>query len=85
MPTGRAGLETPRQAAEVRRVTTRHLKEMIDLVARQSPDWGQPAAHERAVVTVATMVGTLLLARAVDEPALSASLCEAALKHLTPA
>ncbi|CAN7720440.1 TetR/AcrR family transcriptional regulator [Variovorax paradoxus] len=84
-PLAALGSETPRQAAEVRRVTTRHLKEMIDLVARQSPDWGQPAAHERAVVTVATMVGTLLLARAVDEPALSASLCEAALKHLTPA
>jgi hypothetical protein len=31
------------------------------------------------------MVGTLLLARAVDEPALSKSLCDAALKYLTPA
>ncbi len=84
-PLAALGSETPRQAAEVRRVTTRHIKEMIDLVARQSPDWGQPGAHERALVTVATMVGTLLLARAVDEPALSRSLCEAALKHLPPA
>jgi hypothetical protein len=33
-------------------------------------------------VTVATMVGALLLARAVDEPALSDSLREAALQHL---
>jgi TetR/AcrR family transcriptional repressor of nem operon len=79
------GSETPRQAPEVRRVTTRHIKETIDLVARQSPDWGQPGAHERALVTVATMVGTLLLARAVDEPALADALCEAAVKHLTPA
>ncbi|CAN7710840.1 TetR/AcrR family transcriptional regulator [Variovorax paradoxus] len=84
-PLAALGSETPRQAAEVRRVTTRYVKEMIDLVARQSPDWGQPAAHERALVTVATMVGTLLLARAVDEPALSAGLREATLKHLTPA
>jgi TetR/AcrR family transcriptional regulator, transcriptional repressor for nem operon len=84
-PLAALGSETPRQATEVRRVTTRHIKEMIDLVARQSPDWGQPSAHERALVTVATMVGTLLLARAVDEPALSHSLCEAALKHLPPA
>lgn len=83
-PLAALGSETPRQAAEVRRVTTRHIKEMIDFVARQSPDWGQPAAHERALVTVATMVGTLMLARGVDEPALSASLCEAALKHLPP-
>jgi len=57
---------------------------MIDLVARQSPDWGQPGAHERALVTVATMVGTLVLARAIDEPALSDALCEAALKQLAP-
>ena len=84
-PLAALGSETPRQAAEVRRATTRHIKEMIDLVARQSPDWGQPGSHERALVTVAAMVGTLLLARAVDEPALSNSLREAALKHLTPA
>jgi AcrR family transcriptional regulator len=83
-PLAALGSETPRQAPEVRRVTTRHIKEMIDFVARQSPDWGQPAAHERALVTVAAMVGTLMLARAVDDPALSASLCEAALKHLPP-
>ena len=77
------GSETSRQAPEVRRVATRHIKEMIDLVARQSPDWGQPAAHERALVTVAAMVGALLLARAVDEPGLSDSLLDATLKHLT--
>ena len=84
-PLAALGSETPRQAPEVRRATTRHIKEMIDLVARQSPDWGQPGAHERALVTVSTMVGTLLLARAVDEPALAGSLCEAAIKQLTPA
>lgn len=84
-PLAALGSETPRQAPEVRRVTTRHIKAMIDLVARQSPDWGQPGAHERALATVATMVGTLLLARAVDEPALSNSLCAAALKHLASA
>ena len=61
----------PRQAPEVRRAATRRIKEMIDLVARQSPDWGQPGAHERALFTVATMVGALVLARAVDEPRLS--------------
>jgi len=81
-PLAALGSETVRQAPEVRRVTTRHIKEMVDLGARQSPDWGQPGAHERALVTVATMVGTLLLARVVDEPTLSDSLRTAALKHL---
>ncbi|WP_374569519.1 TetR/AcrR family transcriptional regulator [Ideonella sp.] len=73
-PVSALGSEMPRQAPEVRRVATRRIKEMIDLVARQSPDWGQPAAHERALVTVAAMVGTLMLARAVDDPALSSAL-----------
>ena len=84
-PLAALGSETSRQAPEVRRVATRHIKEMIDLVARQLPDWGQPGAHERALVTVAAMVGALLLARAVDEPGLSDALRAAALKHLSPA
>jgi AcrR family transcriptional regulator len=79
------GSEMPRQAPEVRRAATRRIKEMIDVVARQSPDWGQPGAHERALVTVATMVGALLLARAVDDPKLSDTLLKAAQKHLSPA
>lgn len=82
-PLAALGSETARQGPVVRRIATRHIKETIDQVARQSPDWGQPGAHERAMVTVATMVGALLLARAVDEPALSDGLREAALAHLT--
>jgi len=74
--------EMSRQPPVVRRVATRRIKEMIDLVARQSPNWGQPGAHEHALVTVATMVGALSLARAVDDPKLSDALREAALKHL---
>ena len=77
------GSEMPRQAPEVRRAATRRIKEFIDLVARQSPDWGLPGAHERALVTVSTMVGALLLARAVDDPKLAEDVREAALGHLT--
>jgi len=84
-PVAALGSEMPRQAPEVRRAATRRIKEMIDLVARQSPDWGQPGAHERALATVATMVGALLLARAVDEPALSDAICKAAVNQLAPA
>lgn len=76
--------EMPRQAAEVRRVATRRIKEMVDLVARQSPDWGQPGAHEQALFTVATMVGAVMLARAVDETPLSDAFCQAALDRLVP-
>jgi TetR/AcrR family transcriptional repressor of nem operon len=84
-PIAALGSEMPRQSPEVRRAATRRIKEMIDVVARQSPEWGQSGAHERALVTAATMVGTLLLARAVDDRKLSDSLLKAALKHLIPA
>jgi TetR/AcrR family transcriptional repressor of nem operon len=76
--------EMPRQAPEVRRAATRRIKEMIDLVARQSPDWGQPGAHEHALVTIAAMVGTLVLARAVDDPKLADALRDATLKQFAP-
>jgi TetR/AcrR family transcriptional repressor of nem operon len=78
------GSEMPRQAPAVRRAATRRIKETIDLVARQSPDWGQPGAHERALVTVSAMLGALVLARAVDDSKLSNALREAALRHFTP-
>lgn len=83
-PIAALGSEMPRQAPEVRRAATRRIKEMIDVVARQLPHWGQPAAHEKALVTIATSVGALLLARAVDDPNLSDALLKATLKHLVP-
>jgi len=82
-PLAALGSETSRQTPEVRRVVTRHIKAMVDLLARQSSDWGQPGAHERALVTLSTLVGAVVLARAVDEPGLSDRLRKAALKHLT--
>lgn len=81
-PVAALGSEMPRQTPEVRRAATRHLKAMIDLIARQSAEWGEPGAHRQALVTVATLVGTLVLARAVDDPRLADSLREAALEHL---
>ena len=84
-PASALGSEMPRQAPAVRRAATRRIKEMIDVVARQLPDWGQPGAHEQALITVAAMVGTMVLARAVDDPGLSDGFLEAALKKFAPA
>ncbi len=81
-PVAALGSETPRQAPEVRRAATRRIKELIDLVARQAPDWGEPGAHEHALAAVATMVGALVVARAVDDPRLSDAMRKAALRHL---
>lgn len=80
-PMAALGSEMPRQAPKVRRAATRRIKDVIDVVARHSPDRGEPAAYEHALVTVATMVGALVLARAVDDPKLSEDLRKASLKH----
>lgn len=82
-PVTALGSEMPRQAPEVRRAATVHIKELIDLFARQLPDWGQPQAHERAMALVCALIGAATVARAVDDPKLSEALCAAMLKHLT--
>jgi TetR/AcrR family transcriptional repressor of nem operon len=80
-PVSALGSEMPRQAPEVRRAATMHIKEMIDVFARQMPDWGQPQAHEQAMALVCALVGTTMMARAVDDPKLSAALCASTLKQ----
>ena len=72
------GSEMPRQAPEVRQVGARRLKEMVDLVERQMPGWGQPGQHEKALGTLSCLVGAMVLARAADDAQLSADVREAA-------
>lgn len=66
-----AGTEVPRQCPEVRRAVARRIKELIGLVEQQLPEWGKRPAHDKAMSVVATLIGALMLARAVDEPQLS--------------
>jgi AcrR family transcriptional regulator len=82
-PVSALGSEMPRQAPEVRRAATIRIKEMIDLFARQLPDWGRPQAHEQAMALVCALIGTTVVARAVDDPKLSQALCAAALKQFS--
>lgn len=84
-PVSALGSEMPRQAPEVRRAATIHIKEMIDVFARQMPDWGQPQAHEQAMALICALIGTTMMARAVDDPKLSRALCAATMKQFPPA
>ena len=77
-PVAALGSEMPRQAAKVRRAATRRIKEVIDLVTQYSLN------RDEALTTVATMVGALVLARAVDDPKLSKALREASVKYFDP-
>ncbi|MBP7881675.1 MAG: TetR/AcrR family transcriptional regulator [Candidatus Methylopumilus sp.] len=74
------GSEMPRQAPEVRNASTSRIKEILRLIEeRLSVDHSD--AYDKALVMTATMIGTLLLARAVDDPELSEAFRHAALKQ----
>jgi TetR/AcrR family transcriptional repressor of nem operon len=71
------GSELPRQADNVRRAATHRFEDMVALVERQLPTRGQPGSHERAMAVLSCLVGTMVLARAVDRPALADALRQA--------
>lgn len=74
------GSEMPRQAPEVRKASTCRIKEMIALI-KSRLSASQSNTYEKALVMLSTMVGTLLLARAVEDPELSEAFRQAALKQ----
>lgn len=76
-PIAALGTEMPRQSPAVRQAATRRIKEMIDLIARQSVDGKPHDGQERALVVTATLVGAVVLARAIDEAPLSAAVLSA--------
>lgn len=72
------GSETVRQSPEVRRVATRRVRELADILERQMPGWGTATRHEDALGVMSTIVGALMIARAVDDPQLSKQIRAAA-------
>jgi len=77
--------ETSRQTPEVRRVATRRMREMVDLLERQMPGWGEPGRHEDALGVASCLVGSMMIARLVDDPALAASVRAAAARMIRKA
>lgn len=73
-----AGSDVRRQPAEVRRAATRHIKDLVGLIERQLPQWGKAGSRDRAMAILGSIVGALLIARLVDDPALSKAMRKAA-------
>jgi TetR/AcrR family transcriptional repressor of nem operon len=57
------GAEIARESPRTRRAFAAKLEQMIDMVAAQIPDVPRKAARKQAMAAVATMMGTLVLAR----------------------
>src|ERR1700752_1493593 len=57
------GAEIARESPKTRRAFAAKLEQMIDMLAAQIPDVPRKAARRQAVAAIATMMGTLVLAR----------------------
>jgi TetR/AcrR family transcriptional regulator, transcriptional repressor for nem operon len=71
------GADVPRQGASVRRAVTEGLRRLIVVLTRVVPGRSTAAKRERALATMASLVGALVLARAVDDKTLSEEILQA--------
>jgi TetR/AcrR family transcriptional repressor of nem operon len=76
------GSDSARQPRAVRRAITDGFRFRLDAWMKLVPGRSVAARREKALVTMATLVGALVIARAVDDPALSDEMLEAAAKEL---
>ncbi|MBP2302628.1 TetR/AcrR family transcriptional regulator [Azospirillum picis] len=77
-PMAALGVDAARQGGAARGAFTRGLRPFIDLLGRLVPGRSAEARRKAALATLSGMVGALVLARAVDDPALSDEILEAA-------
>lgn len=71
------GSDMARQDKQVRRALTAHVREQIDRLADWSEGSSAAARRRQAIATLAEIVGALILARAVEDSALSDEILDA--------
>ena len=83
------GAEIARESPKTRKAFAAKLEQMIDMIAEQIPALPRKAARKQAVATLATMMGTLVLARIAGNGEFSDEILaagrEAVLERATPA
>src|SRR5216684_3925494 len=57
------GAEIARESPRTRKAFAAKLEQMVDMLAEQTPDVPRKAARKQAMAAIATMMGTLVLAR----------------------
>jgi TetR/AcrR family transcriptional repressor of nem operon len=80
------GPDTYRQGAAVRRTFSAGVRSLVELIANLLPAKSQAAKRKQALATFSSMVGAIVLARAVDDADLSdeiLSAVAASIKHQT--
>ena len=65
------GADVARKGPAVRHAVTEGLRPFIELLTRSVPGRSRTARRKKALTIYASLVGAMVLARAVDDPALS--------------
>jgi TetR/AcrR family transcriptional regulator, transcriptional repressor for nem operon len=73
------GPDVSRQGPAVRRAVTDYVRSVCDLLVKLVPGKSKAARRQKAISTYATLVGAMVLARAVDDRALSQEILDAGL------
>ena len=73
------GADAGRQGRAIRQALTEGLGALVDVLTKLAPGRSQVAKRKQALADMAQMVGAMVLARAVDDPALSKEILEAAI------
>jgi TetR/AcrR family transcriptional repressor of nem operon len=72
------GSDVSRQGPAVRHAVTGHIRSAVELLGKLIPGKSRRARRQKAIRTYATLVGAMVIARAVDNPALSQEILDAA-------
>ena len=72
------GSDVSRQGPAVRRAVTDHVRAAVELLTKLVPGKAKAARRQKAISTYATLVGAMVIARAVDNRELSQEILEAA-------
>jgi TetR/AcrR family transcriptional repressor of nem operon len=79
------GAEVARHGSPVRSAFTRGVRSALEMLTRLSPGKSERARRNRALATYASMIGALVLARAVDDPELSEEVLQSVLASIAHA
>ena len=73
------GPDVSRQGRAVRHAVTDHVRSTVELLAKLVPGKSKAARKQKAIATYATLVGAMVMARAVDDRALSQEILDSGL------
>jgi TetR/AcrR family transcriptional repressor of nem operon len=73
------GPDASRQGPAVRRAVTDYVRSAVDLLVKIVPGKAKAARRQKAISTYATLVGAMVMARAVNDRALSQEILDAGL------